>query len=56
MLKLYGLFSFYFFIFIVSSTIIAQNVYVSGKITDSLHNPLGHANILAIPDADEQDV
>ncbi|WMI68833.1 carboxypeptidase-like regulatory domain-containing protein [Mangrovimonas sp. YM274] len=34
----------------------AQTVVVSGKVTDSLLQPLGYANILAIPDADNQEV
>lgn len=34
----------------------AQNIVVVGNVTDSLQNPLGYANILAIPEADDQEV
>lgn len=34
----------------------AQQVKVSGKVTDSLQNPLAHANILAIPENDDESV
>ncbi len=34
----------------------AQQIQVTGKVTDSLQNPLGYANILAMPEADDQEV
>jgi hypothetical protein len=34
----------------------AQQIQVSGKITDSLQNPLPYANILAMPKANDQEV
>ncbi|WP_120200343.1 carboxypeptidase-like regulatory domain-containing protein [Ichthyenterobacterium magnum] len=34
----------------------AQTVIVSGKVTDTLQNPLAYANILAIPEANDQDL
>ena len=34
----------------------AQQILVSGKVTDSLHNPLPYTNILAIPQADDQEI
>ncbi|MBA6152151.1 hypothetical protein [Gelidibacter maritimus] len=34
----------------------AQQVKVSGKVTDTLQNPLAYANILALPEDDSQDV
>ncbi|TXD83896.1 carboxypeptidase-like regulatory domain-containing protein [Subsaximicrobium wynnwilliamsii] len=34
----------------------SQNIVVSGQITDTLQTPLSYANILAIPDADDQEV
>ncbi|MEZ4855086.1 MAG: carboxypeptidase-like regulatory domain-containing protein [Gelidibacter sp.] len=34
----------------------AQQVKVSGKVTDSLQTPLAYANLLAIPQADDQEV
>jgi len=33
-----------------------QQLLISGKVTDTLQNPLPYANILAIPKADDQDV
>ncbi|GAB4154310.1 MAG: TonB-dependent receptor [Winogradskyella sp.] len=39
-----------------SSLGFAQQVLIQGKVTDSLKNPLPYANILAIPQADNQDV
>ena len=36
-----------------SSLINAQQAQISGKVTDSLKNPLEYANILAIPKADD---
>jgi len=33
-----------------------QQITVSGKVTDSLQNPLAYANILAIPESDDQDI
>jgi hypothetical protein len=34
----------------------AQQILISGKVTDTLQNPLPYANILAIPQADDQEV
>ena len=34
----------------------AQQIVVSGKVTDSVQNPLAFANILAIPESDTEDV
>jgi hypothetical protein len=34
----------------------AQTTTLTGKVTDSLNNPLGYANILAIPEADKVSV
>ena len=34
----------------------SQNINISGKVTDTLQNPLPYANILAIPQRDDQDV
>lgn len=34
----------------------AQNIIVSGKVADSLQNPLGYANVLAIPESDNEQV
>lgn len=34
----------------------AQTVVVSGKVTDSINNPLSYANILAIPESDSEEV
>jgi hypothetical protein len=34
----------------------SQNIIVSGKVTDTIQNPLPYANILAIPKADDQDI
>ncbi|WP_296311566.1 carboxypeptidase-like regulatory domain-containing protein, partial [Winogradskyella sp. UBA3174] len=34
----------------------AQQTLVQGKVTDSIQNPLPYANILAIPQANDQDV
>jgi hypothetical protein len=34
----------------------AQQILVSGKVTDSIQTPLAYANILAIPQANDQDV
>ncbi|NCO63740.1 MAG: carboxypeptidase regulatory-like domain-containing protein [Flavobacteriales bacterium] len=42
--------------FISGYSFYAQNIVVSGKITDTLQNPLSYANILAIPEAIDQDV
>ncbi|QXP77383.1 carboxypeptidase-like regulatory domain-containing protein [Winogradskyella sp. HaHa_3_26] len=39
-----------------SSFINAQQIKVSGKVSDTLQNPLSYSNILAIPKADDQDV
>lgn len=48
--------SILFFIAGFFSTIQAQQIVVSGKVTDSLQNPLSYANVLAIPDADDEQV
>jgi hypothetical protein len=34
----------------------SQNIITTGKVTDTIQNPLPYANILAIPQADDQDV
>jgi hypothetical protein len=34
----------------------AQQTIVSGKVTDTIQNPLGYANILAIPESDTEDI
>jgi hypothetical protein len=34
----------------------AQNITISGKVTDSLQQPLAYANILAIPESDDLDI
>jgi len=34
----------------------AQQILVSGKVSDTLRNPLVYANILAVPEADDQDI
>ena len=34
----------------------AQNILISGTVSDSLKTPLGYANILAIPTSDDQDI
>jgi hypothetical protein len=34
----------------------AQQIKLSGKVTDTLQNPLPNANILAIPQADDRDI
>jgi len=34
----------------------AQQVKVYGKVTDTLQNPLAYANILALPENDNEDV
>ena len=34
----------------------AQNIVVSGKVSDTLQNPLAYANILAIPNSDNEEV
>ncbi|MBU2928094.1 carboxypeptidase-like regulatory domain-containing protein [Winogradskyella psychrotolerans] len=39
-----------------SSLINAQQIQVSGKVSDTLQNPLSYANILAIPKSDDQDI
>jgi len=39
-----------------SSLINAQQIQVSGKVSDTLQNPLSYANILAIPKADKQEI
>jgi hypothetical protein len=39
-----------------SSLSYAQQILVSGKVTDSIQTPLAYANILAIPKADNQDI
>jgi len=44
-----------YFVFLFNG-LFAQNIKVSGKINDTLHNPLPYAKILAIPKADDQDV
>ena len=33
-----------------------QTILVSGKVTDTIQNPLPYANILAIPEANDQDI
>ncbi len=43
-------------VLVSSSLLNAQQILVSGKVTDTLQNPLPYANILAIPKADNQDV
>ncbi|TDU43734.1 outer membrane receptor protein involved in Fe transport [Gelidibacter sediminis] len=45
-----------FFIFIVIFPVCAQKIIVSGKVTDTLQNPLAYANILAIPENDNEAV
>ncbi|REE27806.1 carboxypeptidase-like regulatory domain-containing protein [Winogradskyella pacifica] len=45
-----------FYTFILKSYCNAQQVQVQGQITDSLQKPLPYANILAIPETDDQDV
>ncbi|REE27801.1 hypothetical protein DFQ09_101640 [Winogradskyella pacifica] len=39
-----------------SSLAHAQQLLMSGKVTDTIQNPLPYANILAIPKADDQNV
>lgn len=39
-------------IFLAGFSSFAQTIIVSGKVTDSLQQPLGYANILAIPNSD----
>ena len=39
-----------------SFVIYSQTIVVSGKVTDTLQTPLSYANILAIPEANDQDV
>lgn len=39
-----------------SSLSYAQQILVSGKVTDSIQTPLAYANILAIPKADNQEI
>lgn len=34
----------------------AQQIIVSGKVSDTLQNSLAYANILAVPQADDQDI
>lgn len=34
----------------------SQTITISGKVTDSLKNPLAHANVLAIPESDDETV
>lgn len=43
-------------ILLFSLAINSQQIQVTGKVTDSLQNPLGYANILAMPEADDQEV
>ncbi|WP_154662114.1 hypothetical protein [Siansivirga zeaxanthinifaciens] len=38
------------FLFFVFGKVFPQQIRVSGKVTDTLQNPLAYANILAIPD------
>ncbi|WP_246296703.1 carboxypeptidase-like regulatory domain-containing protein [Winogradskyella vidalii] len=45
-----------FYIFILKSYCNAQQVQVQGQITDSLQKPLPYANILAIPETDDQEM
>ena len=47
-----------FFIIVLNpiDSIYAQQIIVSGKVTDTLLNPLRYANILAIPEANNQEV
>jgi len=45
-----------FFLIVVINPINAQQITVSGKVTDSLYQPLAYANILAIPKTDNQDI
>lgn len=49
---------FYFFLFFFSLiiTLQAQTITLQGKVTDSLHQPLEYANILAVPSADNVSV
>lgn len=44
------------FLFIFSFYSYAQQVKVSGKVSDTLQNPLAYANILAIPESDNEDI
>ena len=43
-------------LFLVGLSSYGQQVMVSGKVTDSLQNPLAHANVLAMPEADHESV
>lgn len=43
-------------LFVAGFSSYAQNVIVSGKVTDSINNPLSYANILAIPESDSEEV
>lgn len=45
-----------FFYFIISAPLHSQSVMLNGKVTDSIQNPLGYANILAIPESDTEDI
>src|SRR5690606_10258730 len=40
----------------VLNSLNAQQIIVSGKVTDSLQNPLSYANVLAIPESDAEQV
>jgi uncharacterized membrane-anchored protein YitT (DUF2179 family) len=44
-----------FFLFL-SKPVYAQQIKVSGKVIDTLQTPLAYANILAIPDNDNEAV
>lgn len=46
----------FLFILFISAPLYTQNIYVTGKITDTLQNPLEYANLLAIPNAESQTV
>jgi len=47
---------FLLFILVLYNPINAQQILVSGKISDSLQNPLAYTNILAIPNNDTVDI
>ena len=50
-------YSFFYKIFLfISIFSYAQQVVVSGKVTDTLQNSLGYANILAIPESNTEDI
>jgi hypothetical protein len=48
--------TFLLFALVLYSHCYTQNIIISGKVTDTLQNPLAYANILAIPSAEDQDV